>query len=457
MAIMMEKRHKIPVAMTIAGSDSGGGAGIEADLKTFAALRVHGTVALTAITAQNTYEVTAIQEVDPGVVAKQIEAVWSDMGIDAAKTGMLYNSEIIRVVAREVEKAGFPLVVDPVMVAKSGALLLREEAVKALREELLPKATVVTPNAREAEVLTGLKVSSIEDMRKAARAISELGARAVVVKGGHAGPADESVDVLLYDGRFIELRAPRIASRSTHGTGCSFSAAITAFIARGLPIEEAVRRAKEFITVAIMFGLDIGRGHGPVNPMAYVYRDVERLEALLDVEEAARILEDNPSVAKLVPEVGMNVARATPYSLTPTDVAAIPGRLVKTARGVRRAACPEFGASSHLARYILEVRKRGGSDKLAAINIRMDERFLEKLRGMGLVISGYDRRLEPPHLKEREGATIPWGVGEALRGVDSIPDVIYHTGDWGKEPMIIILGRTAVEVARLVVELAEKA
>ncbi|MCC6177659.1 MAG: bifunctional hydroxymethylpyrimidine kinase/phosphomethylpyrimidine kinase [Chloroflexi bacterium] len=256
--------ERVPTALTIAGSDSGGGAGIQADLKTFSALGVYGMSVLTAITAQNTTAVTAVFEIPPEIVAAQIDAVATDIGADAVKTGMIANSEIIRVVAAKIREHNLrTLVVDPVMIAKSGDRLLREEAVAALRTDLLPLATVITPNLPEAEVLVGRPIESHEDMRSAARDIIALGARSVVVKGGHL--QGDPVDVL-YDGtRFLELPARRIETTSTHGTGCTFASAIAAYLARGESLEDAISHAKVYLTTAIERAFPIGHGHGPVN------------------------------------------------------------------------------------------------------------------------------------------------------------------------------------------------
>jgi hydroxymethylpyrimidine/phosphomethylpyrimidine kinase len=252
-------------ALTIAGSDSGGGAGIQADLKTFGALGVYGTSAITAVTAQNTLGVSRIQEIAPEVVAAQIEAVAEDIGIDAAKTGMLASAPIIEAVAETLSRRLVPnLVVDPVMIAKSGTRLLREDALAVLKRRLLPLATIATPNIPEAEVLSGGRIQDAEGMRDAARAIHALGARLVVIKGGHAvGP--HVVD-LYYDGReFQELKGDRIETRNTHGTGCTFSAAIAAYLAHGLPPLEAVSRAKEYLAGALRSAPDIGQGAGPLD------------------------------------------------------------------------------------------------------------------------------------------------------------------------------------------------
>jgi len=255
-------KTSIPRALTIAGSDSGAGAGIQADLKTFAALRVYGLSALTAITAQNTQGVHAVQDLPPELIRAQIDAVLEDIGADVAKTGMLSSPAIIEEVARCVSRWNLRLVVDPVMMAKSGDPLLQPEAVTTLSTVLLPLAEVITPNLYEAEVLTGQRIETLDDMRAAAQVIYALGPRHVVVKGGHR--VADPVDVYFDGVRFVELRGERILTPHTHGTGCTFSAAIAAFIARGLPVDAAVAGAKNYITEAIRYAPGLGSGHGPV-------------------------------------------------------------------------------------------------------------------------------------------------------------------------------------------------
>ena len=282
----------ISKALTIAGLDSGAGAGVTADLKTFHALGVYGMVALTSVTAQNTVEVRSISDVPSNVVEDEINVVAEDIGVDAAKTGMLSNAEIIATVSRVVKKWGFPLVVDPVMVAKSGARLLREDAVDALRRYLLPVALIVTPNIPEAEALTGISITNISDMRKAAQLISrDLGTPIVIVKGGHLEGL-ESIDVV-YDSRrneFHELKSPRVNTKNTHGTGCSFSAAIAAGLAKGLDELSAISNAKKFITDAIIYSLNLGHGHGPVNSLASLYIESAKYDSVMDSIKAAKKL-----------------------------------------------------------------------------------------------------------------------------------------------------------------------
>ena len=259
------------VALTVAGSDSSGGAGIQADLKTFAAHRVYGVSAITAITAQNTSGVASFEPVSADLVTAQIEAVVSDIGVHAAKTGMLPTAAVVEAVAAAVADLDIPLlVVDPVMLAKSGDRLIDEEAVAAMKAELLRRAFVVTPNIPEAEALAGMAITSDDDRRTAARRIAALGASAVIIKGGHLASA--GIVDLLYDGqRFLEFRAERVAGRGTHGTGCTFAAALAARLALGTPLAEAIPLVQQYIAGAIRSAPAIGRGHGPMDHFWTLY------------------------------------------------------------------------------------------------------------------------------------------------------------------------------------------
>jgi hydroxymethylpyrimidine/phosphomethylpyrimidine kinase len=254
----------IPTALTIAGSDTSGGAGIQADLKTFAAFDVYGTSAITAITAQNTCAVVAWEPVSPALVVTQIETVVADIDIHATKTGMLATPALVEAVAATITARALPaVVVDPVMISTSGNRLLQDSAIDAMKQLLLPHATVVTPNLPEAEVLSGLPIRTRNDMRTAAIAIHTLGPRAVVIKGGH-GVGDEIVD-LLYDGNtFTEFVTERVSTRNTHGTGCTFASAIAASLARGRDLPDAVARAQAYVVGALRHSLVIGQGHGPL-------------------------------------------------------------------------------------------------------------------------------------------------------------------------------------------------
>ncbi|MFS0614307.1 bifunctional hydroxymethylpyrimidine kinase/phosphomethylpyrimidine kinase [Lederbergia ruris] len=271
------------VALTIAGSDSGGGAGIQADLKTFQELGVFGTSALTAVTAQNTLGVHGVYPLNASEVEKQICAVMDDFPVTAVKTGMLFSAEIIRKVVQTLKYYQAPaLIIDPVMIAKGGASLLQNEAVKALKEELLPLAAIITPNIPEAELLAGMKIETAMDIEKAAELLLEAGADAVVMKGGHLDNQEFAEDLFMSaSGKKFKLRSERIHTKDTHGTGCTFSAAITASVAKGKRMEEAVRIAKDYIHVAIKEGLHLGKGHGPTNHWAYRSYKAEIKEVVL--------------------------------------------------------------------------------------------------------------------------------------------------------------------------------
>ena len=251
--------------LTIAGSDSGAGAGIQADLKTFAALGVYGTSAITAITAQNTQGVTDVSILSADIVTAQIEAVAGDIQLHATKTGMLATAAIVEAVGAAIEQLDLPLVVvDPVMVAKSGHVLVDTDGIRAMRAELLPRALVVTPNIPEAEMLAGITITTLADARQAARTIHADGRCAVVVKGGHA--RGEDIVDLLFDGHaFVEFPMRRIATRNTHGTGCTFASAIAAYLALGRSLTDAVGSAQAYVAGAIRHGLAIGKGHGPLD------------------------------------------------------------------------------------------------------------------------------------------------------------------------------------------------
>ncbi|WP_335869092.1 bifunctional hydroxymethylpyrimidine kinase/phosphomethylpyrimidine kinase [Bacillus sp. 2205SS5-2] len=267
-------------ALTIAGSDSGGGAGIQADLKTFQELGVYGMTAITAVTAQNTLGVLGVYPVKIEGVKEQLTAISEDLPPQAVKTGMLFSAEIIKVVSKIIAAHSWrKLVVDPVMIAKGGAPLLQKEAVQALRTELIPLAYVITPNIPEAEILTGIDILSVEDRREAAKRLFQMGAKHIVIKGGHdiSNQMRESID-LLFDGKnFHEFISPRIQTFQTHGTGCTFAAAITAELAKNSSVYKAVKIAKEFINAAISEELGFGHGHGPTNHWAYRASRVEIL------------------------------------------------------------------------------------------------------------------------------------------------------------------------------------
>jgi len=435
-------KREVPCAMTIAGSDSGGGAGIEADLKTFAALGVFGTCAITALTAQNTMGVYDIFAIPPQMVKKQIEVVLEDIQIKAAKTGMLYSKGIMNVVAEAIDHHELRVVLDPVFRAGAGNLLIREEDKEALIQVVVPRSFVITPNKHEAEDIARMKIKDVDDMKKAASSIAKLGAEAVVVKGGHLKGANV-IDVLHYNGESKTFAKPRVEVEA-HGGGCTFSAAIAAYLALDCDVVEAVTKAEEFMQNAITFGLMVGKGRVPVNPMASLFNEVEKHRVLEDVSKAAKIIEDHPEFLLYMAEVGIQIAMALPYASGKQHVAAVEGRVVKFGERAKAVGCVKFGVSDHVARIILTAMKYDPS-KRAALNLRYDQGLVEAFKKLRRAVSSFDRRLEPPDVKAKEGGTLAWGMEEAIKAVGRVPDIVYDLGEVGKEPMIRVLGNSAID------------
>lgn len=439
--------------LTIAGSDSGGGAGIQADLKTITVLGAYGMSVVTALTAQNTQRVEGVYEVPADFVGAQLDAVIRDIGVDTAKTGMLSSSGIIEIVSKKVKEHGVEkLVVDPVMVAKSGDPLLRDDAREAMKSLMLPLAYLVTPNVPEAEVLSGIRIKNVEDAKKAALSIHELGAEAVLVKGGHLEEAEDAVDILFDGNDYHFFSAKRIKTENTHGTGCTYSAAIATFLAMGKDLPEAVAEAKRFITSAIRHALDIGQGHGPTNPYSWVAGQAERYQVIVALKEAFEKLQA-AGIGRLIPEVQSNLGYALSAASSHDGVAAWPGRIVKFGNSIKAVGCPEFGASRHVANIILTAM-RHHPDFRSAMNIRFGDDVLKAAEKAGLTAGSFDRKQEPAAVKSKEGMSLSWGVDTVLKSAKTVPDLIYDRGDVGKEPMVRIIGRDPNDVAGKVIRIA---
>ncbi|MFZ0254319.1 MAG: bifunctional hydroxymethylpyrimidine kinase/phosphomethylpyrimidine kinase [Gammaproteobacteria bacterium] len=429
--------------LSIAGSDSGGGAGIQADLKAITLLGGYGMSVVTALTAQNTVSVRAIQTVTAEFIDAQLEAVLSDIGADAVKTGMLATAEIVHAVAAALRRHPIErLVVDPVMIAKGGERLLAEKAETTLQRELLPLAYVVTPNLPEAESLCGFPVRNLEEMKHAAARLHELGPHNVLIKGGHL--SGNAVD-LLFDGRdFQTFESPRIPTSNTHGTGCTYSAAIATLLAQGHTLKDAVAIAKDFVTRAIGAGFPLGAGHGPTNPFVWISRQLDRPRVLTALDQAYETLA-NEVLGWIIPEVRSNFGYAIEGACGREDVAAFPGRLTEIKNRIIAVRRPEFGGSRHIARVILAAM-RHCPELRSAINIRYTADILEACRRCELRVASFSRTDEPAEVKRREGSTLEWGTEHAFSGCTEPPDVVYDEGEIGKEPMIRLFGKTPDEV-----------
>ena len=433
------------IALTIAGSDSGGGAGIQADLKTFAATGVHGASVITSLTAQNTVAVRDILDLPLEFIKAQFAAVHEDFDINAAKTGMLSSEEIIKCVAENV--GSYPLVVDPVMVAQSGGKLLRDDAIEAMEKLLLPKATIITPNIPEAEVLSDIEIKEIDDMKEACKIITKHGS-SVVVKGGHS-IGKTLTDVLYHNREFFEFTAERVGE-GVHGSGCAFASAIAAGLAKGEDVVFAVGNAKSFITKAIATAYSPGKGPRVVNPVGRPMFSVSEEPIISDLRKVVTKIE-NADFYKVTPEVGSNIAYALEGAKNLKDVAAVEGRIVKVKDRAVVVGDIVFGGSKHVATIVLGAMHFDKQFR-CAMNIKYRKKTLEVCEGLGFSISSFSREDEP-----EEKSTMEWGTCHAIEKHGSVPDIIYDTGSVGKEPMIRILGKNPDEVFSKLVRILNEA
>jgi hydroxymethylpyrimidine kinase / phosphomethylpyrimidine kinase / thiamine-phosphate diphosphorylase len=433
--------------LTIAGSDSGGGAGIQADLKTITVLGGFGTSVITALTAQNTLGVQGVHAIPTTFIQQQMDSVLSDIGTDAAKTGMLASPEIVEIVSDGIRRYKvLPLVVDPVMVAKSGDSLLSKDARETIKKVLLPLAFVVTPNLPEAEVLCDFPVRDTEQMKIAAKKIHDLGPGNVLIKGGHL--KGDAVDIL-YDGQsFRTYAGPRLNQRNTHGTGCTFSAALATFLGQGISIHQAVSQAKAFINRAIFTGISIGSGHGPTNPYSHIAVKLEKETILKDLKKSLdRLVQLN--AGKIIPECRSNLAYAGTGASGYEDVAAVPGRITNVGDQIITCREPAFGATRHVARVVLAVMSKA-PEMRSAMNIRYNPDIIDACKKLDFRMASFDRKMEPKDIKEKEGSSLEWGTREAMKMLDHPPDCVYDEGETGKEPMIRVLGKTPMDVVEKV-------
>lgn len=433
------------VALSIAGSDPSGGAGIQTDIKTFSFLGVHGTSVVTCITSQNTQRVKNIYKLPVEIIENQIDTLLEDFKIDAVKTGMLFDNEIIESVAKKISKFKLKPIVDPVMVSTSGDLLSKnDDFVDSFKELLLPKALIVTANIPEAIEFTGLNIKSSEDFEKACKVISKLGPKYVLIKGGHL--KDEKVLDVLYDGKkFYNFSLPRIKNKKAHGSGCNLSALITGFIAlKETPID-AVRKAKFVLWDMINKGYIPGKGSDVLNHESsikitptcknYNYYDVW-FDLKNSIEKLLTILPQ-----EFVPEVGMNFAFALKNAKKLKDICAIDGRIIKSKNMLQTCGNIDFGVSKHVASIVLAAMSFDLKYR-SALNIKFSENNLKLCKNSGLKISNFRRKNEPKSV----GSTMEWGTKKASENINSIPDIIYDTGDIGKEPMIRVLGENPNDV-----------
>jgi hydroxymethylpyrimidine kinase / phosphomethylpyrimidine kinase / thiamine-phosphate diphosphorylase len=429
------------VVLTIGGSDSGGGAGIQADLKTFSILGLHGTCALTAVTAQNTMGVQRVFGLGSEAVASQLTSVTDDFSIAFAKTGMLFSAEIVNVVAEHLKRKRIAFVLDPVIEAEAGGRLLRPDAVKSVQELLIPLARVVTPNIFEAEALTGVPVKDLEGAELTAQRLMDLGAKAVIVKGGHL----DCTDLLREEGAVHQLQGKRVAG-GNHGVGCTYSAALTSFLAFESPLLEAALKAKEFAALAVAKSGDVGHGAGPVNQAATKLEEADRFRVLCDVQEAVERLLAEPNIVTFISEAGSNIGEAILGATGEQDIIAVEGRLIRSGNRVHQSGCLKFGADGQISRVILAAMRQNPRARAAMI---LSIKALPACNALGLKTAHIDPRDGPD-----EWERMFRGRGPPPRNAAQFPDAVWEKGECGREPMLMLLGEHAAEVAEVAVRIS---
>ncbi|MDS0220005.1 bifunctional hydroxymethylpyrimidine kinase/phosphomethylpyrimidine kinase [Haloarcula sp. S1AR25-5A] len=425
-----------PVVLTIAGSDSGGGAGIQADLKTIEACGGFGTSAITSITAQNTTGVQSQHLLPIEEIEAQIEAVTEDFDVAAVKTGMLATSEVIELVVDHAAELS-NLVVDPVMVAASGDRLLAAEAEDAYRS-LIAEATVVTPNADEAAVLTDRDIDDPEAAERAGRDLVEMGADSALVKGGHV-PGDAVVDTLVTDDDVTTFRHDRIDTEATHGSGCTLSSAIATRLAQDDDLPTAVGSGIDLLASAVRYNLDVGEGPGAVHHLVQTRNDAARRSTIEAVERAVSAFVD-ADVSVLVPDRGMTVAGATPYAETPDSVAAVEGRIARTMDGVRPNRGVRFGASTAVARALLAAREYDPEIRFA-VDCRLTGAVEDALASLDGAVASYDPGERPDAVSD--DATARWGVDRAFGTSEETPVAVVGREGVGVSGCVLLLAATA--------------
>ena len=443
--------------LTIAGSDSGGGAGIQADLKTIAMLGGYGASVVTALTAQNTAAVTGIHSPSSKFVAKQLRTVLDDIEVHAAKTGMLFSEPIIKAIAPILSKKAFPLVVDPVCVATSGAKLLKSDAVEAMKKLMFPMADLLTPNIPETELFTGVKIIDREDVFKAARLLLAMGPKAVLIKGGHVDSYAVTDWFAAEGAEPTPFMQQRVETDCTHGTGCTLSAAIASGLGQGMEMGDAVKRAQKYLNLALRASSPIGEGGGPPNHLAPLVKERGRCVATSDLDDLGRRLVQLKGLHRFLPRVRTNAALALPYADDDGEVIAFSGGVIATRRGdVLVAGHPEFGASVRTAATLLTAR-RLRPDISCAMTLSMNDDVKRAIDSCDFHTVWMDRDRKPDYIPFEDGKYEEWGTFEALRTQEDIEEVkgVVDPGGVGSEPLVRLLANDAESLFSMVRRLVE--
>ena len=417
--------------LSIGGSDPSSGAGIQSDVKVFSEFNAHALTVITAITGQNTTSFGMIEPVSKKILKNQLESVLSDFKIDGIKIGMVYNSEIIKTLYQQLKKLKIPIVVDPVIKSTTGGDLIEKSAMVDFKKYIIPLATVITPNKFEAEILSKTKVNSKNNIEKTAKIIQKMGARNVVITGIE-GKNNKIVDFVLEKNTKYWISGDKIVN-TNHGSGCNYSAAIIFAISSNKTIQESVKFAKEFTYNSIKNAKKIGNGIMITNIQN---QDKINLELSRAINEFVGI----KNIYKNIPECQTNFVYSKQKPKSIKDILGISGRIVKAGKEVIVAGNLTYGGSKHVATALLIVNEK--FPKIcSAINIKYQNSSISKIKKLKLIVSSYDRTNEPNNIKNK-GSTIEWGIKNAIKNLQTPPDIIFHKGDFGKEPMIIIFGDT---------------
>jgi hydroxymethylpyrimidine/phosphomethylpyrimidine kinase len=416
--------------LSIAGSDPSSGAGIQGDIKTCSALGAYGLSVITAITSQNTLKFSKVQEVSFDMIKNQIDSVLSDFKIDTIKIGVVYSSSVIKAIYSKLKKTKIPIILDPVFESTTGGVLLQKDAFADFKKLLVPLAHIITPNVLEAERLTGIKIRDKRGVRRALTKIHQMGAKNVVIKGGHL-KGSVVTDFVLENSKFYEFSGRRIPV-TTHGSGCGFSAALAVSLAKGSSLRDSVRFAKEFVEESIKKSQKVGRGVAIVKA-----ENIGKIES--ELADAISVFSNIKNIYTFIPECQTNFVFSKSNPRTLNDIVGVSGRIVKTGKTVVVAGDLKYGGSRHVGSAVLQVTKKFPKIR-SALNIRYDQSIVRKAITKKLFVLSYDRVVEPLKTKTKEGNTISWGIQSAIKNAKKSPDVIFHRGDVGKEPMILIFG-----------------
>ncbi len=416
--------------LSIGGSDPSSGAGIQSDVKTFSNLDVYGFTAVTAITSQNTRKVTSIEPVSTKSLNAQLDSILSDFHIDAIKIGMVYNSQIIKAVHSKIKNIKIPIVVDPIIKSTTGAILLKKNALYDYKKMIIPLADIITPNKYEAKVLSG-----IPNISKSAKKIQSMGAKCVIITGATA--SNGKISDFILEGKKEYVISGKKIPITNHGSGCNYSASIAVSLAKGIRIHSAVKIAKDYVYQSIKNSIEIGKG--------FSITHMDNLNGKKELLDSINSFKQIKNIYKVIPECQTNFVFTKKNPKTIKDVLGISGRLVKSGKEIITAGEIVYGGSQHVATAVIHVNRKFPEIR-SCINIKYDTKIISKAKKSGFTILSYDRTDEPRKSKRRENSSISWGISNSLK--TKSPDIIYHKGDVGKEPMILIFGKNPNDVMK---------